>query len=287
MGIPVHLTLVGVSPESADKLLKKTESVFNKWDKIFSRFRPDSELNLINQNTGKWNKTGRLLFEVIYKCVELSKETSGAFDPSVGGYLAAAGYGLPKNYSLPNPPPTYKNILFDNSEYSIKTASGQILEPAAIVKGMAIDDSGKELIGVPAWMINAGGDILTKGEFPEQSFWKIAIQSPTNKAAILTTVKIQNEAIATSGDYETRWMNGGNEWHHQIDTKTGKPTRGIKSVSVIAKNAEIADTRTSIISLIGIKEGIKYAEKKSIPYMIVSDENKIFRNTLFEKRIVT
>jgi thiamine biosynthesis lipoprotein len=287
MGIPVHLTLIGVTKEQSQQLRDEAKYIFDKWDLVFSRFRIDSQLFSLNNNSGKWNNVSIEMFAVIEKCINLAKETNGLFDPSIGSYLAAAGYGLPENYILPSMVPTYKNIELDKLGLKIKTAKSQILEPAGIVKGMAIDDAGKSLGLASAWMINAGGDILTHGKYPDQGFWNIAIQSPDNIKSIVSVVKIKDEAIATSGDYETKWISEGKEWHHQINTKTGAPTEGIKSVTVIAPNAEISDTAASIISLTGIENGILYAKKNKIPYFIIDSNGKQFKNELFEERQVS
>ena len=102
MGIPIHITIVGLPKKEAGEAVKKAEIVFHEYDFRFSRFKPESELMALNMSNGAWHKVGVELFQVIKRCVALSAETDGAFDPSVGGILASYGYGLPKNFISPS-----------------------------------------------------------------------------------------------------------------------------------------------------------------------------------------
>ena len=284
MGIPVHLTLIGATEPQTKEDADRVEEVFRERDRVFSRFRHDSELVSFNSRSGQWCQVSRELFSVIEKCVNLSKATDGIFDASAGGLLAAAGYGLPTGFRSPEPVPDFRSIELDHTTRSIRCLPGQILEPAAIVKGMAIDDGGRAILHSAAWMINAGGDILTKGPYPGQAMWHIALQHPSNRKAAATFVGIRNEAIATSGTYEVTWSHNGVAWHHQVNMRTRRPTTGLKSVSVIAKNAERADTLASIGFLSGLENGRRYLEGQSVPYLFIDDKDRMVFNALFSDR---
>lgn len=284
MGLPVHLTLIGVTPSQAAVFGQRAETVFQKWDRVFSRFREDSELARLNAHAGEWVEVSPLMLEVLGKCLALTKETEGCFDPSAGSYLAAAGYGLPKNLILPTQVPTYRDIAMDIPNSRIRTAPRQVLEPAALVKGMAIDAAGTALAGVPAWMVNAGGDLRTQGDYPGQGAWNVAIQAPQDRRAVISTVRARNEAVATSGTYETTWESGRERWHHQINMTTGKPTTGVISVTVLAPTAELADGFSSAALLLGIKTGSAYLNRHGIPWMCVDNMGRMFRNEMYHER---
>ena len=286
MGIPVHLTLIGVTQEEAHADAQAVHAVFKVWDDRFSRFRNDSELGHVNAHTGEWNTVSPEFFSVIETCVALSRQTGGAFDASAGSFLAAAGYGFPKHYQLPAVPPDYHSIELDASAFRIRCAPGQVLEPAGIVKGMAMDAAATGITHASAWMMNAGGDILTRGSYPVQDWWNVAIQHPTQKDAVAAVVRIRDEAIATSGDYEVRWPTDTGEWHHQVNMRTHRPTVGIKSVSVIAPDARQADTWASIGFLEGITDGKAALEAAGVPYCIIDDTTTMHMNERFRARII-
>lgn len=284
MGIPVHCTLIGVSETQSAEDAAAVERVFKEWDRTFSRFRPDSELAVMNAHTGRWNTVSREMFEVIDACVRLSRDTDGLFDASVGSYLAAAGYGLPGHFQRSDAPADYRSIELDADNLRIRCAPGQILEPAGIVKGMAIDAGAAELNYATAWMINAGGDILTHGAYPDDRWWRVAIQHPSDTHAAAAVIRLRDEAIATSGDYEVRWATDTGDWHHQIDMRTRRPTVGLKSVSVIAPTARQADTLASVGFLGGLTRGRAALDAARVPYLFIDDTDTMHMNTRFRER---
>lgn len=186
-----------------------------------------------------------------------------------GGVLAAAGYGLPHNFKLPEFTPTYKDIVLDLHQLTVRCAPGQILEPAAIVKGLAIDAAARHLSPVSAWMINAGGDILTHGDFPEQGDWNIGIQDPLDRAALLTTIPLRNAAVATSGTYQTQWLQNGRKWNHQINLQRNTSAVDVVSLTVLADTAQQADTLASLGLLLGVSAGCQFLQKAGVAFLMV------------------
>lgn len=281
MGIPVHITIIGPSEIEARKHINEAERIFRAYDERFSRFKETSELHKLNTNNGAWCPVSLDMFQVLQKCVALAKETGGSFDPSVGGILAAYGYGLPKNLTLDVNTPTYRNIEFNDRELSVRLAPGQVLEPASIVKGMAIDRMCEELKHVPGFLVNAGGDILTHGEYKDEAAWNIAIQDPQNTDAIVGVVALKNTGMATSGTYQTKGTHHGKEWHHLIDMRSGEPANGFSSATVIAKTCEEADTEASLAILLSPTEAIARLENKGLPYFLISHDGTVTKNVVF------
>jgi thiamine biosynthesis lipoprotein len=277
MGMPIHLTLL-CEEDAADGLAERAQREFDRWDRRFSRFKESSELAILNQHAGSWVSVNKEMFSVISECKKLAEQTAGLFDPSAGSYLAAAGYGLPADYSLPEPAPTYARIELDTENCKIRCAPDQILEPAAIVKGMAIDAVGAMLSNCPAWMINAGGDILTHGAYGQQEFWNVAIQDPFDRFRTVTAISVRDCAVATSGDYETTWVKDGKPRHHQIDMRTGQPTEAIRSVTVVADTAKRADTFSSLLFL-GVSPESLHME--NVGYFIINVEGIQYRTKEF------
>lgn len=281
MGIPVHITIVGLSKTEAYEAVKKAEIVFNEYDFRFSRFKTESELMALNMSNGAWHKVGVELFQIIKRCVALSVETDGAFDPSVGGILASYGYGLPENFVSPSNTPTYRDLAFNDRELLIRLSPGQILEPACIVKGIAIDAVGRALDSVPGFMINAGGDILTKGNFEGDSLWNIAVQSPNDPNAIVAAVGLRNASMATSGVYQTKGEQNGKKWHHLVNMKNKLPAKGIISATVIAETCEKADTEASLAILLGPIQATARLERSGLPYFLIDDDGNVHKNSAF------
>lgn len=283
MDIPVHITLVGVKESEAEKYVSEVEKIFNEYDKRFSRFKETSELHKLNTAGGEWFAASLPMFQVLKKCVALAEETDGVFDPSVGGVLASYGYGLPSNFTLPSPSPAYRDIEFKDLELSVRLAAGQVLEPASIVKGMAIDEAGKSLArsGVPGFLINAGGDIVTRGAYENGAPWNIAIGDPNNLDAIVGVIALRDAGMATSGTYQTKGTNKGQEWHHLIDMRIGKPSDGFASATVIANTCEEADTEASLAILLSERMAIVRLEQRGLPYFLIHKDGRVSKNSAF------
>lgn len=285
MGIPVHITLVGVNENDGKKYVNEVEQIFYALDKRFSRFKDTSELHKLNTANGAWTAVSLPMFQVLQKCVALAKETNGAFDPSVGGVLASYGYGLPENFVPPSPLPTFRDIEFNERELSVRLAPGQVLEPASVVKGMAIDEAGRALSDskVPGFMINAGGDIVTHGAYKDGSSWNIAIQDPRNPDAIVGAVALRDAGMATSGTYQTKGVHKGREWHHLVNMETGEPSKGIASATVIARTCEEADTEASLAILLPEPEAIARLNERGLPYFLINDHGLVLKSPAFSE----
>ncbi len=274
MGIPIHLTLFGLEKEGVQNSAKKAEEIFHAWDNRASRFKETSELMRVIQSAGEWTNISPELFGVLKKSLELSRKTNGLFDMSVGAYLAAANYGLPENYSLPKKVPNFQDIQLDEKKLRVKISKDQVIEPAALVKALAIDEAGKELHkNISSWMINAGGDVLTQGLY-ENRKWRVGIQDPRSQEKILGVVEISNAAIATSGTYVVNKEIHGKTWHHEINPKTGKPTVNILSISVIASSALQADI-VSTVAFLHDADAEMYLRKRTEPFLLVTTDLQI------------
>jgi thiamine biosynthesis lipoprotein len=85
---------------------------------------------------------------------------------------------------------------------------------------------------------------------------------------------ITNTSIATSGNYEKFVMINGKKYSHTIDPKTGLPVTGIRSVTIISPNAEIADAMATPVMVMGIKVGLDMINQiKGLACIIIDDSN--------------
>ena len=89
-------------------------------------------------------------------------------------------------------------------------------------------------------------------------------------------MQLTNVSVATSGNYEKYVVVGGKKYSHTIDPKTGYPEQGIKSVTIIASSAEVADAMATPIMVMGIKAGLNLINQvKGIACIIIDDDNGI------------
>ena len=174
----------------------------------------------------------------------------------------------------------YKNIIFNHERCTIfLKEKGMRIGFGGIGKGYAADRA-KALLkscGVTSGVVNAAGDLTTWGTQPNGKPWTVGIADPNYKHRLFSYLDISNNAVATSGSYEKYIMIDGKRYSHTINPKTGLPVSGIKSVSVVCPNAELADALATPVTVMGISAGLDLINQmKNIACIIIDDNDKLY-----------
>ncbi len=129
--------------------------------------------------------------------------------------------------------------------------------------------------GINSGIVNAAGDLTAWGNQPNRKAWTIGIAAPDQPHHHpFSAVDISNRAVATSGNYEKFVTINGKNYSHTIDPKTGYPVSGIKSVTIICPDAEIADAMATPVMVMGVKAGLNMINQmRHIDCIIIDDHN--------------
>jgi thiamine biosynthesis lipoprotein len=131
--------------------------------------------------------------------------------------------------------------------------------------------------GIESGVINASGDLFAWGNAPDGKLWKVGVADPAKPEKMAAWFNITNTAVVTSGDYESYIEIEGKRYSHIIDPRTGWPARGIKSVTVICSNAELADALATAIFVMGKDVGLNLVNQlNGIECLIIDDENQFW-----------
>ena len=115
----------------------------------------------------------------------------------------------------------------------------------------------------------------TWGNQPDGNQWTIGIADPNTKNAAFSAFKVSDMSVATSGNYEKFAVINGKRYSHTIDPKTGMPVSGIKSVTIICPNAEIADAMATPVTVMGVRVGLDLINQiKGMACVIIDDNTK-------------
>ncbi|MEW6074693.1 MAG: FAD:protein FMN transferase [Candidatus Omnitrophota bacterium] len=241
--------------------IKRIESLLSKYDE-------HSEIYRLNKN-GKITASPETWY-IMQRAREFWKNSNGAFDITVGPLMNAWGF-TDKRYTVPKKQEIKKalrlvgmdKIIFHKNnnviEFSIR---GMSVDLGAIAKGFAIDSAIKKIkaAGVKNCLINAGGDIYCVGKKFGRP-WKVAVQNPRGRS-FLSTLRLEDSAIATSGDYEQYFKNKEEVFSHIFDPTTGAPAQaGITSVTVIAQDCLTADALATSVFVLGREKGTEMIKK--------------------------
>jgi FAD:protein FMN transferase len=294
MGNRFEISVLGPNENWCSEKIDLAIEEIRRIEKLLTTFSNSSITFEINENAGiRPVKVTDEVFNLIQRCQMLSRITQGAFDISYGGIDKKFWNFDLEMTVLPNPETAkksvelinYENIILDDVEKTVfLKKEGMRIGFGGIGKGYAAEMAKKKLIenGVKSGIVNASGDLTTWGYQENGAPWTIGIADPNLRTSTFSTFKITNTSVATSGNYEKFVMINNKKYSHTIDPKTGYPVSGIKSVTIIAENAEIADALATPVTVMGIEVGMDFINQlKHIGCIIIDD----FDNKYFSKNI--
>jgi FAD:protein FMN transferase len=226
-------TVVVQDPAQADEAARALASELRTIDATCSRFRPDSELQLLHAEAGRTVAVSTLLFEVLSVARHAAERTGGAVDPTVGNAIAALGYDADLDEvraRRTNPPEAlgrvvgYQHVQLDPRRRTVRIPRGVRLDLGSTAKAWAADRAVARIarrIGAGA-LVSLGGDVAVAGP-PPPGGWAIGVarSSSTPPAEADQVVAIGGGGLASSGTTTRTWMAGDRAVHHIIDPRSG------------------------------------------------------------------
>jgi thiamine biosynthesis lipoprotein len=261
-------------------------------EKLLTTYNDQSETNQINKNAGiKPVKVTVETLQLIQRSLRISEITQGAFDISYGSVDKSLWNFDTNMKSLPDAVTAkkmvrlinYRNIIVNSEESTVYLREkGMRIGFGGIGKGYAAERAKYILkkAGIEAGIVNASGDLTTWGNQPDGTVWTIGIVHPNFANSIFSYLNVTDMAVATSGNYEKFIMIGGKKFSHTINPRTGLPVTGIKSVTIISPNAEIADAMATPVTIMGIEAGLAMINQiKQIEAIIIDDNNNLYTSS--------
>ncbi|MCB0774756.1 MAG: FAD:protein FMN transferase [Chitinophagaceae bacterium] len=285
MGNRFELTVLHPDEEIAMALIDEAISEIKRIEALLTTFNEESETAKINQYAGIAPvKVSKEVYELIERSIRISHVTQGAFDITYGSVDKNLWNFNLSMKELPDPALAkksvhlinYKNIELNAKECTVfLKMKGMRIGFGGIGKGYAAEKA-KSLLqskGIKCGVVNAAGDLTAWGKQPGGKEWTIGIADPDAARHPFSYLDITDLAVATSGNYEKYIMIDGKRYSHTIDPKTGLPVTGIKSVTIISLNAEIADAMATPVMIMGIKAGLDMVNQVNGLECIIIDDN--------------
>jgi len=261
----VGVAVGGATPSEAGEI----KALFDQWDRVFSRFRPDSELNSVNEAPSEFVAVSQLFARALTLALDAARRTDGLVDPTLGTAIEAAGYDR-----------DFAELADDGRRLSPAVAGGwrhvrvagrlvfrhpgTKLDLNSVVKGLAVD-AALGLIAGDAYVV-AGGDVAVRGAAD--------IGLPGGGALLL-----RNGGLATSGTTKRRWLRAGEVQHHLIDPRTGRPSRSRwTEVTVAAGSCLEADIAAKAAFLLD-DEGPDWLDAQGLPGRFLGEDTVVGNDT--------
>ncbi len=261
MGSDCHVLLHG--GDAAD--LEFAESEVRRLESLWSRFRSDSEVSVLNRAAGKAVPVSSETVVLLCRAVRAQRLTGGWFDPFMGrdivelgydrdfGSLAGAGPAGPGVRTFVLAPDSGQlerrlppaEVGIDRHPLTARLPVGYDIDPGGIGKGLGADLVTRALLarGVPGALVNLGGDLRCRGHYPDDG-WRITIEDPLSRGGSLDEqVRLEDGAVATSTPLKRQWSGvDGTPRTHLLHPALGAPVgTEVASVSVIAPAGWLAE----------------------------------------------
>lgn len=287
LGSPFEITVVATDSVQANQFVNMAFDEVTRIEHLISDWIPTTQISKVNQQAGiAAVKVDLEVFELVERALKISKLTDGAFDISYASMdkiwkFDGSMKTMPTEEAIKKSVAKvgYEHILLDANNTTIfLEKEGMKLGLGGIGQGY-IADKIKVLLqknGCTSGLVNVSGDINTWGKQPNGADWSVGIVNPMNKNKVFATFPLYDSAVETSGSYEKYVTFNGKRYSHIIDPRTGYPATGIVSVSVFAKQTELADALATGIFVLGVEVGLDLVNQlKGIGCIIVDEKGAI------------
>jgi thiamine biosynthesis lipoprotein len=289
MGNHFELSVVGHDEQWAVERIDAGVAEIQRIERLLTTYNEYSDTCRINAGAGITPvAVSPETFHLIERSLRISQITQGAFDITYGSVDKSLWNFDTTMRRLPDRDTArkmvrlinYKNVLLDKELMTVYLKEkGMRIGFGGIGKGYAAEraKSIMQSMGVISGVVNASGDLAAWGYQPNGAPWTIGIVNPNAAGQIFSWLDVTDMALATSGNYEKYILIGGKKYSHTINPRTGLPVTGIKSVTIICPNAEIADAMATPVMIMGVHAGMDMINQiNNVEAILIDDEDNVY-----------
>lgn len=280
--------------DSVDEdVLEGCEKLCKKYDSMFSNKIEDSEISRINSAGGNPVEVSKETIKLIKKGIYYSEMSDGVFDITIAPVSNLWDFKA-ETPLVPSPEAiaeavshvNYENIIIRDNTVKLTDPHAGI-DLGAIAKGY-IADRIKDYLeeeGVRHAMINLGGNVLAMDSKLDGSDYNIGIQKPFDETGEpITSVKISDKSVVTSGIYQRYFKTDGKIYHHILDPNTGYPCENnLYSVTILTDSSLTADALSTTCFLLGYDRGMKLINQlDNVDAVFITNDNQIHYSKNFQ-----
>ena len=273
MGTAFSIAAYGEGRAKLESAVAQGLEEARRLDQMLSNYKPESEWSQVNRLAADQPvHVSPELFQLLAACQEYSHESEGAFDITVGPLMKVWGFYKGSGH-LPHRAEVwgalslvgYQKMLLDARNQTVRFSKrGVEMDPGGIGKGYAVDRIAQILKddGVRSALVSGGGSsIYAIGTPPNEPGWKVDIKNPRDPSQSAATLMLKDESMSTSGNYEKFFYAEGKMYSHIMDPRTGYPSQGMLSTSVIAPKTIDSEAWTKPYYILGRQWAARHKRK--------------------------
>ncbi len=267
----VTIKAFGENKGTVEMAVDEAFDEIERLDALMSFYSKKSEVSAINGAGGDRIKISKETYDVLTTSLKVAEDSGGAFDPTVGSIehlwnFAAKRTPDPQELARLLPLVGYEKLELSDEDRSVRlTQAGMKIDLGGVAKGYALDRAADILAkrGIGSALLTMGSTTKVIGLKADGKPWKIGIQNPRTKGeeSLLGSLLLDGLTLSTSGDYQRYFEEGKIRYHHILDPKTGMPSKGLMSATVLGEiSAAEADALSTAVFVMGPKLGVEFLE---------------------------
>ncbi len=271
---------------AADAAAEACFELYRELDLELSEWKEGSPLTAVNRAAGERPvAVPPGLYQLLDRGLDLGRETEGAFDVSW-----AALWGLwDFRSTAPKVPAAeevaarrarvdYRRVALDPAARTVFLPErGMVLGLGGIAKGYALDRAAAllEARGFHDFLLVGGGQVVARGEKARRP-WRIGVRDPRGESGdVFARVELHDASLSTSADNESFFEADGVRYHHILDPRTGYPARGLRSATVLHRDATLADALSTAVLVLGRERGLEVARRLGAEALVVDERGEV------------
>ncbi len=269
MGTSLDIKAHGTDGAKLDAAIAAAIAEIQRVEDVMTDWRP-SPLTTLNEVAGRGPQLVKAeLAQILDRGLAIGEQTGGVFDITFAGVgklwkFKGTDQQVPAKSAIDAAliHVGYQRVKVDRDRRTVDLPAGMRLGLGGIAKGYGVDRAMAVLRkhGVEHAIVNAGGDLKVLGHEADRP-WEVAVKHPRDRERVIAALRLSNIALVTSGDYERFFEHEGRRYHHILDPRTGYPSEGAMSASVLAASSELADALATALCVIGPAEGMALVEQ--------------------------
>ncbi|PJJ60238.1 FAD:protein FMN transferase [Hymenobacter chitinivorans] len=287
MGSHFEFTVVSSHDTLAWQALEAAVSEVRRIDHLMSFWDSTSQITQINRQAGRQPvQVDQEVFDLIQRTLRISELSGGAFDVTFASADKIYKFDRQAHAALPDPAVVkasvarinYRNILLDPARRTVLLREpGMRLNLAGVLQGYGVRRA-KALLearGLKGGLLNGSGDVLCWGRQADGSLWRVAIGDPKHPGSVASWVSLTDMAVVTAGNYEQFFTVQGQVYGHIINPHTGYPATGLRSVTILCPDVELADCLDEVVFVLGPEAGLAFVNRlKDVSCVLITDDNR-------------
>jgi len=297
LGTLVDISLWDVDEASADSAIHAIDEDLKEFGHHWHAWLP-GRLHDINTALASGQSVdlndGEL--KLLQQATTLAEQSGQLFNPAIGRLIALWGFHTDSPVGPPPGPEAISKLVEQHpsmadlrfADHSLSSVNPTVqLDVGAFAKGYAVDEA-IELLkqrGINNAIVNAGGDLRAIGSHGDRP-WRIGIRHPREPGIIAAVNTSGDESVFTSGNYERFYDYDGHRYHHIIDPRSGYPSQGTLSVTVIHNNAATADAAATALMIAGPGDWTAIARRMGVDkVMLIDDQMTVYLTPAMLQRV--